>query len=78
LFSRFREGITDFLRRVEEGEGYGIKVKARTPSEQRKEASEIKPSLGLDEAEKFVADNPKAAAIEYPINPASANNRSSP
>jgi len=65
FFSRFKEGISDFLQRVEEGEGYGIKVKATTPSEQRKEASEIKPAPGLDEAEKFVAEHPKEAVLEY-------------
>lgn len=65
FFRTFKESVNDFLRRVEEGEGYGIKVKATTPSEQRKEASEIKPDPSLDDAEKFVAEHPKEAVLEY-------------
>ncbi len=65
FFSKFKESINEFLRRVEEGEGYGIKVKAKTPSEQRKEVGEIKPPQSIADAEKYVAAHPKEAVLEY-------------
>lgn len=63
----FKESISDFLCRVEEGEGYGIKVKATSPSDQRKEVNEIKPVSNLNdiELEGYIAENPQRAILEY-------------
>jgi len=61
----FRESLSDFFRRFEEGEGYGIKVKARTPSDQRREVKDAPSFSDLDDVEKYVFQNPKEVVLEY-------------
>jgi len=62
---KFRAGIEDLLKRMQEGEGYGIRLKATAPAEQQKLATEVKPLLPLDEAERFAMEHPKEAVQEY-------------
>ena len=61
----FRESLSDFFQRVEEGEGYGIKLKATTPSDQRREVKDAPSFSDLDDVEKYVSQNPKAVILEY-------------
>lgn len=61
----FKEPISDFLRRVVSGEAYGVRIKAVTPAEQRKEIQHAESFQTSDEVEKYVKENPKKVITEY-------------
>jgi hypothetical protein len=66
----FREPLADFFRRLTEGEAYGVRVKATTPAEQRKEIKEVEEASGppklqsAEDVERYIRDNPKAVMEE--------------
>ena len=61
----FKESVNDFFRRFVEGEAYGVKVKAATPSDQRKEVKDAQQFTNLNDVERHIVENPKAVIVEY-------------
>jgi hypothetical protein len=57
--------IADFLRRNIEVEGYGIRLKAADPSQQRKEAQDAIQPQSEDALLKWVCENPERVVTDY-------------
>jgi len=59
------EPLSDFLRRNIEVEGYGFRVKAADPSQQRKEAQEAIQPRSEDALLTWVQENPEQVVTDY-------------
>jgi len=64
----FREPLSDFFRRMVKGEGYGVRVEAADPSQQRKEIEETKadlPPKPQDDLQLYIQENPQQFLEQY-------------
>lgn len=65
FFCKFKDSISDFLRRVTKVGTPSVGIEATSPSKQREKAKENPPAKPLDEIETYIKDNPKEAIDNY-------------
>ncbi len=62
----FREPMSDFLRRMVRGEGYGVRFEAANPSQQRKGVKETTIKQQTEDGlERYIKENPADVVREY-------------